>query len=246
MKIIALYSIKGGVGKTAAAVNLAFLAAQEAAQTLLIDLDPQGAASYYFRIKPSKKLKTKTLLKGSTSIDQNIKATDFEHLDLLPSDMTFRNLDLALNRMNHSKKILNKLFKPFQNTYEFIFLDAPPNLTLVSENIFNAADVLLVPVKPSTLSVNSFGRLQEFIAAKKRDRLKVLPFFSMVEARKKFHREVMQMLTMQAPEFLKQAIPYSVDVENMGIHREPITCFRPSSPAAKAFSALWREIKMVA
>ena len=96
MKIFATYNIKGGVGKTTAAVNLAYLSAADGCRTLLWDLDPQGAASFLFRIKPRVKGGGKALIRGTRTLDDAIKGTDFDHLDLLPADFTYRNMDLLL------------------------------------------------------------------------------------------------------------------------------------------------------
>ncbi len=142
MQIIALYNIKGGVGKTAAAVNLAYLASLNGARTLLCDLDPQGSASFYLRIRPSKKFGRKKLIKGGKHIQQNIKGTDYENLDFLPSALSYRNLDIALDNLKRSQKRLKETLQPLKKEYDFLFLDCPPNITLVSENIFHAADCL--------------------------------------------------------------------------------------------------------
>ena len=104
MPIIALYHIKGGVGKTATAVNLSYLAAKNGDRILLIDLDPQGSASFYFRVRPSKKLKSKSLIQGGKKVDQNIKGTDYGNLDILPSTLSYRKLDLRLNILKKSTK----------------------------------------------------------------------------------------------------------------------------------------------
>jgi cellulose biosynthesis protein BcsQ len=96
VKIFATYNIKGGVGKTTAAVNLAYLSAADGCRTLLWDLDPQGAASFLFRIKPRVKGGGKALIRGTKALDDAIKGTDFDHLDLLPADFTYRNMDLLL------------------------------------------------------------------------------------------------------------------------------------------------------
>ena len=96
MKIFATYNIKGGVGKTTAAVNLAYLSAADGYRTLLWDLDPQGAASFLFRIKPRVKGGGKALIRGTKALDDAIKGTDFDHLDLIPADFTYRNMDLLL------------------------------------------------------------------------------------------------------------------------------------------------------
>ena len=94
MTTLALYSNKGGVGKTATAVNLAYLAAQSGKTTLICDLDPQASATFYFRVKPRLKRKAQGFVKVGKPIDRSIKGTDYEGLDLLPADFSHRNLDI--------------------------------------------------------------------------------------------------------------------------------------------------------
>ncbi len=243
MKILALYSIKGGVGKTAAAVNLSYNAAAEGAKTLLLDLDPQGSASYYLRIKPSKKFSSKKFIKGRKEFGKNIKGTDYENFDLLPSHLSYRNLDLVLNNLKRSKKRLREVLELFEEEYDFVFLDCPSNITLVSENIFYAADYLLVPVIPTTLSILTHAKLVQFFTDNALDQSKISVFFSMVEKRKKMHQGIMEEISDKDGHFLKSRIPYTLDVEKMGIYREPIVRFRPSSVAAQSYGDLWEEIE---
>ncbi|MBV8947157.1 MAG: AAA family ATPase, partial [Solirubrobacterales bacterium] len=91
--VLASYNIKGGVGKTSAAVNLAFLAARGGATTLLWDLDPQGASTYLLRVKPKVKGGGRRLVRGKTDAGARIKGTDYERLDLLPADFSYRHMD---------------------------------------------------------------------------------------------------------------------------------------------------------
>ena len=242
MITVAVYNIKGGVGKTATAVNLAYLSAQAGYPTLLCDLDPQGAASYYFRIKAKMKSGKNSILKGGKKILRNVKATDFERLDLLPSDFSLRNLDLSLDNVKNSHQRLRSALKSFSNDYDVIFLDCPPNITLVSENIFKAADHILVPVIPTTLSVRSYKKLQSFFSRKKMPQSKLLPFFSMVEKRKLMHREIINTYSGQSDRMMSNMIPYSSLVERMGVYREPVVSFRPGLPASKAYKMLWAEL----
>ena len=100
MHILGAYNIKGGVGKTATAVNLAYLAACQGYRTLVWDLDPQGAATFYFRIKAKVKGGSKALLNGKHDLDSLVKGTDFDNLDLLPADFSYRNMDLLLEDLD--------------------------------------------------------------------------------------------------------------------------------------------------
>ena len=243
MKVIALYSIKGGVGKTATSVNLAYLAAKNGSQTMLFDLDPQGSASFYFRVKSSKKFNTKVLLKGGKNVDKNIKGTDYEKLDSLPSDLSYRKLDIALDNLKRSKRRLKGILQPYKKEYDYIFIDCPPNITLIAENIFFAADVLLVPIIPTTLSVLTLEKLFVFFKKAQLDLSKIYPFFSMVEKRKKLHKGIMEDVSAANRQVFKTIIPYLADVEKMGIYREPVACFKPNSVAAQAYVDLWRELK---
>ncbi|RIZ67403.1 MAG: ParA family protein [Methylococcales bacterium] len=244
MKIVALYSIKGGVGKTSSAVNLAFIAASKGYRTLVWDLDPQGASSYYFRIKPKLKGGSKDLIAGKRELDGLIKGTDFENLDLLPSDFSFRNLDLVLDTKKKPTQQLKKLLKPLAEEYDFIFLDCPPNISLLSEAVFEASDVLLSPIIPTTLSLRTLEQLKAFIKDHNLHSLALIPFFSMVDRRKKMHKDIMGTLIKSYPEILKTPVPYASDIERMGLERMPLGGFANKSRSMEAYSALWNELML--
>jgi cellulose biosynthesis protein BcsQ len=241
--VLALYSNKGGVGKTAAAVNLAYLAAQTGAQILICDLDPQSSTTYYFRVKPKLKPKARGFVKAGQPIDRSIKGTDYEKLDLLPADFSHRNLDLSFAESKKSKTRLKRVIGPLKQEYEYIILDCPPTINIVAENVFNTADFILVPLIPTTLSVRTHRQLLSFLQKNGYEASSVYGFISMLDRRKKLHRQLALDVQQEFDRVLRSPIPYLSAVEQMGLHREPLPAFAPNSAAAKAYQALWAEIQ---
>jgi len=242
MKILASYNIKGGVGKTATAVNLAHLAARDGRRVLLWDLDPQAAASFLLRVRPRVKGGGAALIKGSRDLDAAIKGTDFERLDLLPADFTYRNLDLILDATKKPTQRLARLLRPLAAEYDLVVLDCPPGISLLSESVLHAADVLLVPLIPTTLSVRTLDQLSEFISGFNGHRPKVLAFCSMIDRRKRLHLEIAERLPTERPDVARTVIPALSLIERMSVERAPVTAFAPRSTAARQYAALWAEL----
>ena len=245
MKILACYSMKGGVGKTASAVNIAYWAAKSGYRTLLIDLDPQGASSFYFRVKSSpKKDWGGRFFKAYGQILKQIKASEFNHLDVIPAHLSFRNFDILLGQIGKRKNRMRQALKGLKKEYDLIILDCPPTISQLAENIFSAANMVLVPVIPTTLSERTFGQLLRFFKEEDYNRKKLIPFFTMADGRKQLHKETAISMRKRYKYFLRNAIPYSTDVEKMGKFRAPIDVFAPGKQANKAYRALWQEIEI--
>ena len=244
MRVLATYNIKGGVGKTATAVNLAYLAARSGMRTLIWDLDPQGAASFYFRVKPRIKGGGKKLLRGDIDLDDRIKETDFQNLHLLPADFSYRHMDLELADAGKPVKRLRRLLKPLTGDYDLILIDCAPSISLVSESVFRAAHVLLVPTIPTPLSLRALLQILKSLPGARSKRLSVFPFFCMVDRRRALHRGTADLAEEIPIPFLPTEIPYSSLVEQMGARRAPLHTFARSSKPALAYEALWKEIQL--
>jgi len=243
MTTLAIYSNKGGVGKTAAAVNLSYLAAQTGAKTLICDLDPQGSATYYFRVKPKLKSGARGFIRGGKQIYRSIKGTDYNNLDLLPADFSLRNLEVSFDNLKRSKIRLRKILKPFKAEYDFIFMDCPVTIGLLAENILNAADYALVPLIPTTLSVRTYGQLLSFCSKNDYETGKIYTFFSMVDRRKKMHRDIIATVSKAYSGVLQSFIPYLALIEKMGIYRAPVAEFSPASVASRSYQNLWDKVQ---
>lgn len=236
--------MKGGVGKTTTAVNLGYLIAREGARTLVWDLDPQGAATFYFRVKPKVKGGGRRLFKRKNHLLDVIKGTDYPRLDLLPADFSYRKLEQILSRWTNPRHRLRKIMAPLRKHYDYVVIDCAPSISLLSENIFNVADALLIPTIPTTLSLRTLRRLIDFREKHGLNHVLLLPFFSMVDRRKALHRLIIgSPPKRKLTEILNTYIPFASEVEKMGTRRAPINAYAGRTYAAQAFENLWHEIK---
>ena len=241
MRVVAVAGAKGGVGKTAAAVNLSMISAAAGFRTLLWDLDPQGAATHCYRARSKVKGGATRLLGGKRDLQAFVRRTDYDLLDLLPSDPSFRVVDTILSTRRWPDRVLRKLVRPLEGQYDVIVLDCAPGLGVVTESVIAASDLILAPIIPAPLAVRSLDQLEEFVGAN-RPGLPLLAFLSMLDNRKVLHRQVIDQIRSDG-RFALAAVPLSSSVERMGMEQIPAVLASPRNLAAVAYRRLWAEVE---
>jgi cellulose biosynthesis protein BcsQ len=245
MKIVASCSGKGGVGKTTVAVNLAALAARTR-RVVLWDLDPQGAATHCLATVPAPRGVAKGVVRGRRNLAAEARPTQWERLSVVPADRSARNYDRLLDDDHH----LRALLRPLRERFDLVVLDCPPGTGRLAEQIVDAADGLLVPLIPGPLSVRALDQLGDLVTRvhggvrNGRAATTLMPFFSMVDRRKRLHRETVQSVQLARPETLSAQIPMSAEIERMPVYRQPIVTSNPGGVPAAAFAELWREAQL--
>ncbi|NCI45122.1 ParA family protein [Sediminibacterium soli] len=242
MVTIALYNLKGGVGKTAASINLSYLSTKEGYKTLVWDMDPQGSSSFYLGVSAGSGNDTKKLFSSDKELSDLIQSSPYPNLDVIPADLSARHADILLSDMKQSKKKIASLLNPLKKEYDIVFLDCSPGISLLHEAVFAGADWVLMPNIPTTLSIRSYETVRDYFRENDIDAGKLKCFFSMVDHRKNLHHEVMHSF-YKDKFFFKNYIPYLSDVEKMGVHEAPLETYAPSSYAAQCFRDLWKEIR---
>ncbi len=243
MIAFALYNLKGGVGKTTSCVNLAYLSAREGYRTLVWDIDPQCAASFYLKRAGGLNGKADEMFENTDDFQDLIEPTDHENLSIIRGDIRNRNMDLILADLNKSKSRFKKLLKTIKTQFDYVFIDCPPVLGLMAENVFRSSNFVLLPLIPTTLSERSYHQVVAFFQSKSYDTRKIVPFFTQVDGRKKLHKEVIGYFKEHRLKHLRSSIPQSSVIERMGINQSPVHIYSPDSQPSMAYRNLWQELK---
>jgi chromosome partitioning protein len=241
-RVIAVYSTKGGIGKTTTAVNLAWQAASEGRSVLLWDLDPQAAATWLLRVKPKLRGGVTALMRGKQPAHKAIKASEVDGVDVLPADESYRDLDISLDAAKKSDSRIAAALKPLRKDYDVIVLDCPPGASLVAENALLAADVVVLPLVPSALGLRSLQQVRDVVREVDR-KLPLVGFLNQVDRRKRAHREAIEQLPAAEKSIIPIFVPATVIVERMGELRAPVGAYAPTSEAAQAYAGIWKAVR---
>ena len=237
MATIAVYSLKGGVGKTTLAVNLAWCAAMlSARRTLLWDLDPQAASTWLIGGDRPSRDTAQAVFARDIEPDRLVIPTTTPRLSLLPADLSLRGLDRFFFGLG-KKKRMARLIEGLAMDHDRIVLDCPPGLTETADQAMRAASLILVPVIPSPLSRRAFDEVVAHLAREHGRHAPILPVFTMVDRRRALHLAALA----EQPDW--PVVPMASAIEAMAAHRAPVGAFATKSPAADAFALLWRGIE---
>ena len=242
MRVVACTGLKGGVGKTSTAVNLATLSARDGHRTLLWDLDAQGAATFCLQLKPKLKGGATKLFGGSRGgLVDVARATSVEGLTIVPADATLRDVDRIITGSGRPAKAIRRLLSGSKPSYDVVVLDCPPGLNAVVEAVATTADVLLVPVVPEPLPFRALDRFAEFLDdTKAASRRLLAPFLSRIDRRNPMHRRV-ETQVRATNRFLSASIPESSAIQRMGEDQIPSVVSSPRSLATSEYRKLWAE-----
>jgi cellulose biosynthesis protein BcsQ len=237
MKTVAVYSLKGGVGKTTLAVNLAWASATlSSRRTLLWDLDPQAAAGFLLGCEPLRGREARAIFSRDVAPSKLVRPTAVERLSVLPADASLRELDRFLFDLG-KKKRLEKLLATLGTDFDRIVLDCPPGLTETSEQVLRAADVIIVPVIPSPLSRRALDDVVAHLDRKRLGRGAILPVYNMVDRRRRIHAAALE----ANPAW--PVVPMASLFEQMSAIRRPVGEMARRSPGAMAVADLWARIE---
>ena len=247
-RIIAIANQKGGVGKTTTSINLSAALAESGQKVLVIDFDPQGNLSSGLGVGRNKfEIGVYEMLMGEATFDNIIKKTETDNLWLLPSDMNLSGAEIELLDVEQREQVLKKCLENVTDDYDFIIIDCPPSLSLLTINALTAADTVIVPLQCEYYALEGLSQVLntiELVRKRLNPELKLEGVvFTMYDARINLSDQVIENVkaTLKA-NIYSTVIPRNVRLAEAPSFGMPVTEYDPSSKGADAYRRLAIEV----
>lgn len=246
-KIIAFANQKGGVGKTTTCINLSAYICAMGKKSLVVDLDPQGNATSGLGIDKDSEMKTVyDLISGDCSADEVIQHTLLENLDVLPSTVDLAGAEIEMVQMPQREKIMKQILDPLRNSYDFIMIDCPPSLGLITVNALTACDSVIIPMQCEFYPLMGITQLMNTIRLIKYHLNPSIDIEGVVMTMKDKRSNLTTQVSDEIIKFFGKKvfftyIPRNIRLAEAPSHGEPIMIYEPNSKGAEAYLSLAEE-----
>lgn len=245
-KIISIANQKGGVGKTTTSVSLSAILAKKGKKILMIDMDPQGNGTSGLGIDKNVKFSVYDVIIDDVEIENTIKKTEIENLDVCPSNINLAGAEVELVDMEEREQRLKSKLDKIKEKYDYIIIDCPPSLGLVTLNAFTASDSVLIPVQCEYYALEGLGQLINTINLVKKHLNKSLhiegALLTMYDARTNLSNQVVKEVKRYFEDKVyKVVIPRNVKLSEAPSYGMPITLYDKRSKGAKCYEKLAKE-----
>ena len=246
-KVISVANQKGGVGKTTTAVNLSTLLAKKGKKVLLIDTDPQGNATSGLGVTKEIELSVYDILVGETTFEETVQETAVKNLKVCPSNISLAGAEVELVSMMSREQRLKEKLDSVKDQYDFIVIDCPPSLGLITLNAFTASDSVLIPVQCEYFALEGLGQLLNTVNLVKKHLNKNLEIegalLTMYDARTNLSNQVVKEVKKYFEDKVyKTVIPRNVRLSEAPCYGMPISIYDPKSKGAKAYEKFTKEL----